>query len=91
MRGRAASALGEWSSSGAAATSVAAVVPWCRDLYFPVVGTRLAHPALLWDFISKSQLNEAVTMETMALVPVATSRGFTQAEGEVPLLPLLMA
>lgn len=29
-------------------------------------------------------------METVAVVPVATSRVFTQAEGEVPLLPLLM-
>lgn len=63
----------------------------CYDPYFPVGGTRLAHPALLQDFISESQPNEAVTMETVALVPVATGRGFTQAEGEVPLLPLPMA
>lgn len=77
-----------WESR-AAATSVAAVVLLCRDLYFPIGGTRLVHTAPLRDFISKSQPNEAVTMETMALVPVATSRGFTQAEGEVPLLPLM--
>lgn len=67
--------------SGAAATSAAAVVLLCRDLCFPVGGTRLAHPAPLWDFISESQPNEAVSMETVALVPVATIWGFTRAEG----------
>lgn len=78
-----------WESR-AAAPSVAALVLLCQNLYFPVGGTRLAHPAPLRDFISESQPNEAVTMETVAVVPVATSRVFTQAEGEVPLLPLLM-
>lgn len=77
--------------SRGAAPSAAAVVLLCHDLYFAIGGTRLAHPVLLQDFISKSQLNEAVAMETMALVPLATSWGSTQAEGEVPLLLLLMA
>lgn len=67
--------------SRAAATSAAAVVLLCRDLCFPIGGTRLAHPAPLRDFISESQPNEAVSMETVALVPVATSWGFTRAEG----------
>lgn len=47
---------------------------------FPIGGTRLAHPAPLRDFISESCLNETVTMETMALVPLATRVSHKQKE-----------
>lgn len=51
---------------------------WCRGAppVFPgCAGTRPAHPASLRDLISESQQSGAVAVETMALVPVATSRG----------------
>jgi len=83
----AASALAERRGRSVRRRGAAAVLwPVCS-----ISGTRLAHPAPLRDFISKSQPNEAVPMETVALVPVATSWGFTPAEGEVPLLPVLRA
>lgn len=59
-------------------SGVATVGLLCQDLHFLEAGARLAHPAPLRD--SESRQKEAVAVATVALVPVATSRGSHKRE-----------